>query len=164
MSTLWKTGSVVLKRGLQYMKYLLLLMLLLVGCSKKNEASEWDKDRAKALTFAKALKAGDCFRTVQVRKPEFSFEKEYTFYDHISVILYATDKALLIAQPHPECTASKDDSQSCVYWFRTISLSNLYLVHHNDVKVDCGVHLALPLMLNRLKESDAAQEYNLEML
>lgn len=113
--------------------------------------------KAKEETFLASLKPGDCFRDEYNDIAEHTFETTTLELGHVYVVLAADATGLLIAQPHPECEASPENSIKCSYWFRTVPYAQPFLVNAYDVKMACPKGLTRADMVKRLK---ADPKYN----
>lgn len=124
----------------------------------EQSVTRWDAEKNGMVTFAKSLKVGDCYRTEMFDKAEHAFEKDHTLYSHVHVVLAADDKALLIAQPNPDCRELVENSQDCDYWFRTMDLDSPFLVTKYDKLVKCPEGLSRDEMIERLREDPSASK------
>lgn len=147
------------------MKYLIILMFLLVGCSEDSQPTvqqDWGaKDRI-ANAFAASLEVGECFRYEAERKAKFSFEKDYTYLGKIHVVMAKDPDALMIAQPEPNCRVTSENSHKCEYWFRTVPFADRFLIHGGEKKIKCPKQLSMDKMKQRLKNSIDSIEYKLD--
>ncbi len=146
-------------------KYLVILAVVLAGCSGDSELSSKLRERdIRALKFAHKLEPGDCFRYEEIRKATHNFEMDYLFRDNVYVVIAKDYTGLLIAQPKPGCEFTSDESHRCHYWFRTVPYMSLYLIHGEEKKVKCHSELSLSKMIKRLKNSNYAPKYRVNEL
>lgn len=126
-----------------------------------SKPSTYEESRAQALNFAMSLKPGDCFRYENDRKAKHTFEKNHRYVGKIHTVVSRDDSGLLVAQPNPDCRVPSELTHKCDFWFRTVSFDDLYLFSGGEVKVACPAELSRATMIEKLRKSLDAQEYNL---
>ena len=104
---------------------------------------QWLKDR----------KVGDCFQYQKQFEAEHNFEITHVHKSHIYVVLAKDVKAALVAQPEPECKFPTHKSSSCDYWYRTVEYDSPFLIHGEEIVVDCPKELSVDAMRARLEDS-----------
>ena len=146
---------------------MLVLVLAAVTLSRQDKStvyskpSTYEESRAQALTFAKSLKPGDCFRYESDRRAKHTFEKNYRHIGKIHTVITRDERGLLVAQPNPDCRVPSELTYKCDFWFRTVSFDDLYLFSGGEVKVACPTEMSQTIMMEKLRKSLDAQEYDL---
>lgn len=143
------------------MKYLIVLLFLVVGCSEKPKAETptWEQREQASNEFAKTLEVGDCIQYERFRKAEFSFEKDYHYKSEIITIMAKDPKALLIARPSSHCELK--EQHKCKYWFHPEEFGdiNLLTIPGDSKKLKCPKELSRESLAKRLINS---KEYKID--